>query len=71
MKIKLQTPNDKPITSPSSRSTIYCQVKKVKEILPKTPVKKVAVIEKLIDSPSTSGILQKRGVIVGKDVKKG
>jgi hypothetical protein len=28
------------------------------------------VIEKLIDSPSTSGILEKRGVIVGKDVRK-
>jgi hypothetical protein len=28
----------------------------------------VAVIEKLIDYPSTSGILVKRGVIVGKDV---
>lgn len=68
MKIKLQTANDKPITSPISRFTIYCQAKKVKEILPKTPVKKVAVIEKLIDSPSTSGTLKKRGVMVGKDV---
>ena len=28
----------------------------------------MAVIEKLIDYPSTSGILVKRGVIVGKDV---
>ena len=26
------------------------------------------MIEKLIDYPSTSGILEKRGVIVGKDV---
>jgi hypothetical protein len=44
---------------------------KVKEVLPKTPVKKIVVIEKLIDSPSTctSGILKKRGVMVGKDVK--
>ena len=28
------------------------------------------MIEKLIDSPSTSDILEKRGVIVGRDVKK-
>ena len=28
------------------------------------------MIEKLLHSPSTSGILDKRGVIVGKDVKK-
>ena len=34
MKIKLQTTNDKPITS-SSRFTIYCQAKKVKEVCPK------------------------------------
>ena len=27
------------------------------------------MIEKLIDSPSTSGILKKRGVMVGKNVK--
>ena len=63
MKIKLQTN----YISLSSRFTIYCQVKSVRHFAQSTCTK-VAVIEKLIDYPSTSGILEKRGVIVGKDV---
>lgn len=59
MKIKLSSPESKTETLPvsSSRSTLYRRTKKVKDILPKTPTKKTAVLEKHLDSPTTSNIL--------------
>ena len=53
-----------------SRWTVYRSAKKVKEVLPRTPVKKAAVLQKLIESPSTSQHLEEKGIFMTEDARK-
>ena len=53
-----------------SKATIYRHVKKIKDDLPKTPEKKAAIVEKLINSPTTSKILECQGNLITEKKKK-
>ena len=53
-----------------SRWTIYRWTKQVKESLPKTPEKRISIIEKISDSPITSSRLKAKGKIVTGLAKK-
>jgi hypothetical protein len=61
-----------PSTSSSftSRFSRYRQVNKTKSTLPKTPSKRAEVVKKLIQSPTTSKILMKEGLILTPECKR-
>ncbi|KAL3874179.1 hypothetical protein ACJMK2_037226, partial [Sinanodonta woodiana] len=61
---------DIPNTSFSSRYARFRQVKKTKSTLPRTPQKRAEIVKKLIQSPTTSKILTKEGIIVTPKCKK-
>ncbi|KAL3880422.1 hypothetical protein ACJMK2_032660 [Sinanodonta woodiana] len=65
-----QSTEDIPNTSFSSRYARFRQVKKTKLTLPRTPQKRAEVVKKLIQSPTTSKILTKEGIIVTPECKK-
>ena len=74
MKIKLKTTEKETkdtCTSPyQSRTTEYRAVQKAKQCLPMTREKRAQIIERLIDSPTLSAELERKGAIMGKAVKK-
>lgn len=61
-----------PSTSTSSFTSRFSrcrQVNKTKSTLPKTPSKRAKVVKKLIESPTTSKILCKEGVILTPELQ--
>ena len=53
-----------------SRWAVYRSTKKVKKALPKTPVKKAAVLKKLLQSPNTAKCLADEGILRTEESKK-
>ena len=54
----------------TSKASKYRTVSKVKKSMPNTPAKKAEVIQQLANSPRTSNILLKRGVLLSPRAKK-
>ena len=52
-----------------SRWAVYRSTNKVKKALPKSPVKKAAVLKKLLQSPNTAKCLADEGVLLTEDAK--
>ena len=54
----------------TSRWAKYRAVKKVKQVLPKSPQKRVEIIEKNAASPGTKKVLERKGAFINIHVKK-
>lgn len=74
LKIVLQekdnTADDSPVSPFSSRWSEYRAVRKARNQLPSTPRKKAVVLEKLMDSPKTRDILEKKGAMLSPAARK-
>ncbi|KAH3725882.1 hypothetical protein DPMN_051735 [Dreissena polymorpha] len=61
---------DSPMNKVLPKATLYRQLKRVKKVLSNTPKRKAVIISKLIESPSTSKILNMNKMIMTPDCRK-
>ncbi len=62
--------NEQPISPFGSPSSEKRATRKAKESLPRTPMKRARVVEKLMNSPRTSKILSEKGSLPNPDAKR-